>query len=233
MGFWDYFSRGGRIVRGKAGAAMDAIEDANFETTIKQTIKDMKTELRTLVNSSADAMANATRMERSHSKLLAQSEDWKKRAKMALKGGNEALARKALVKKKEYDSEAAKLEPSVSGAKKISETLQSRIGKLKDRIQEADRNASTLVARRNAAIAQKKVAMALADIGNGDDAFATLNRFEQTIEKEEAAAIAFDSLAGNGGDDDSLEDEFAALEASSMGAGMDDDLAALKAELGE
>jgi len=232
MGFWDYFSRGGRVVRGKANAAMDAIEDANFETTIKQTVIDMKTELRNLVNSSADAVANATRLERQHGKILSQSEDWKNRAKMALKGGNEELARKALAKKKEYDSEAKKLKPSADGAKKISGTLQSRIKQLKDRINEAERNASTLVARRNAAIAQKKVAMALADVGNGDDAFATLNRFEQTIEKEEAAAIAFDTLAG-GGEEDSLEDEFAALEASSMGAAMDDDLAALKAELGE
>lgn len=231
MGFWDYFSRGGRVVRGKANAAMDAIEDANFETTIKQTVKDMKAELRKLVNSSADAVANATRLERQHAKILAQSEDWKKRAKLALKGGNEDLARKALAKKKEYDSEAQKLAPSAEGAKKISETLQGRIKQLKDRISEAERNASTLVARRNAALAQKKVAMALADVGNGDDAFATLNRFEQSIEKEEAAAIAFDTLAGGG--EDSLEDEFAALEASTMSSEMDDDLAALKAELGD
>ncbi len=101
---------------------------------------------------------------------------------------------------------------------------------LKERINEAERNAATLIARRNAAVAQKKVAMALADVGNADDAFATLGRLEQAVEREEAAAIAFDSLAA-GSDDDDLEKQFAALELT--GGGMDDDLAALKAELGD
>lgn len=229
MGFWDFFSRGGRVVRGKANAAMDVIEDANFETTLKQTIADMKGELRKLVNSSADAIANSTRLERQQAKVLADSEEWKGRAKLALSNGNEDLARKALAKKKEYDSEASKLQPTVTNAQKITETLKARIAQLKERIEEAERNASTLVARRNAAAAQKKVAMALADVGNADDAFATLARFEQAVEKEEAAAVAFDTLADST-DTMSLEKEFAALETKS-GAATDDDLAALKAEL--
>lgn len=232
MGFWDFFSRGGRVVRGKANAAMDAIEDATFETTIKQTVQDMKSELRKLVNSSADAVANATRLERQHQKVLTQADDWKRRAKTALKGGNEDLARKALMKKKEFESEASKLEPSVTSAKSVAGKLKSRIDQLKQRISEAERNAATLVARRNAAVAQKKVAMALADVGNADDAFATLGRFEQQIEKEEAAAIAFDSLAA-GNDDTDLANEIAALEVKSLELDADDDLAALKAELGE
>lgn len=230
MGFWDYFSRGGRVVRGKANAAMDSIEDATFETTLQQTVKDMKTELRTLVNNSADAVANATRLERQHGKLVSQSNEWKNRARAALKAGKEDLARKALVKKKEFDEDAAKLQPSVDSAKKIADTLGSRIGQLKDRIQDAERNASTLIARRNAATAQKKVAAALADVGTADNAFATLSRFEQAVEKEEAAASAFDALAG-GSESDDLMDEFKALEADAALAGMDDDLAALKAEL--
>mgnify|MGYP001207452943 CR=1 FL=1 len=230
MGFWDWFSRGGRVARGKANAAMDSIEDANFETTIQQTVRDMKGELRKLVNSSADAVANATRLERQHQKILQQSEDWKNRAKTALQSGSEDLARKALMKKKEFDQEAAGLKPSVDSAKKVADTLKARIDQLKERINEAERNASTLIARKNAAVAQKKVAAALADVGNADDAFATLARFEQSVEKDEAAAIAFDQLAA-GNDDGDLAKEIAALEVNNMALETDDDLAALKAEL--
>lgn len=230
MGFFDWFSRGGRVVRGKANAAMDAIEDANFETTIKQTIKDMKGELRQLVNASADAIANATRLERQHKKIEMQANEWKGKAKTALKAGNEDLARRALVKSKQFSSDAANLEPSVGSAAKVASNLEGRISQLKDRIAEAERNAATLVARRNAASAQKKVAMALADVGNADDAFATLARFENQIEKEEAAAVAFDKLAA-GNDDGDLAAQIAALETSSLNTEMDDDLAALKAEL--
>jgi phage shock protein A len=230
MGFWDFFSRGGRVARGKANAMMDSIEDSTYETTIQQTVKDMKGELRKLVNSSADAVANATRLERQHGKMDSQGSDWRGRAKAALQGGNEELARKALGKSKEFQQEAEKLAPTLQSAKKVAETLRGRISQLKDRINDAERNAATLIARRNAAVAQKKVAMALADVGNADDAFATLGRLEQAVEREEAAAIAFDSLAG-GSEDEDLEKQFAALELS--GGGMDDDLAALKAELSD
>jgi phage shock protein A len=52
-----------------------------------------------------------------------------------------------------------------------------------------------------------------------------LNRFEQTVSKEEATAKAFDQLA-NAGTDHDLEKEFAQLGTS----GVDAELAALKAE---
>jgi phage shock protein A len=231
MGFWDWFSRGGRVVRGKANAAMDSIEDATFETTLKQTIQDMKTELRELVDSSADAVANTARLERQHQKIEDQAIDWKKRAKAALQSGREDLARKALGKSKDFDGEAAALEPTVNGAKKISATLQQRIGQLKNRITDAERNAQTLIARRNAAAAQKKIAMALSDVGDSDDAFSTLARFEESVEKEEATALAYDSLAA-GNDDQDLASEIAALNTAGDRLEIDDDLAALKAELG-
>src|ERR1039458_3790564 len=57
------------------------------------------------------------------------------------------------------------------------------------------------------------------------DLFAQLNRFEQTVSKEEATAKAFDQLA-NAGTDNDLEKEFAQLGTH----GVDSELAALKAE---
>ena len=68
------------------------------------------------------------------------------------------------------------------------------------------------------------MAEALAGVGNADNAFAALNRFEETVSKEEATAQAFNQLASTGKDDD-LEKQFAAL-----GHGTDDQLAALKRE---
>lgn len=234
MGVFDWFSRGGRVARGKANAAMDAIEDATFETTLKQTIHDMKEDLRKLVNASADAMANGTRLQRQHDKLLGQSGEWKDKARLALQSNREDLAKKALAKKTEFDKEAGSLKPQVETAQKTSESLKARIEQLKARITEAERTSSTLIARKNAAEAQRKVAAAIADLGDQDNAFSTLKRFEETVEKQEAAAIAFDELAGGGGGAD-LDREIAMLGMSGAGANqaVDDDLAALKAELGQ
>jgi phage shock protein A len=232
MGVFDWFSRGGRVASGKANAAMDAIEDATFETTLKQTIVDMKEDLRKLVNASADAMANGTRLQRQHEKLLAESNSWKEKARLSLSGGREDLARKALAKKTEFDQEAAKLAPQAEAAHKTSEMIKQRIDQLKTRIADADRTSSTLIARKNAAEAQKKVAAAIADLGDQDNAFATLKRFEESVEKKEAAAIAFDSLAaGNMQAGADLDREIAMLGMKQDSPALDDDLAALKREL--
>jgi phage shock protein A len=77
----------------------------------------------------------------------------------------------------------------------------------------------------DAAQAQRKVAEALAGVGNADNAFAQLGRFEESVAREEATAKAFNQI-GSAGKDEDLEKEFAALEGSSV----DDELAALKRE---
>ena len=99
------------------------------------------------------------------------------------------------------------------------------MGELKRKIDEGERTATTLVARKNAAAAQRKVAEAMAGVGSADNAFAALNRFEETVSKEEATAKAFDELASTGKDDD-LEKQFAAL----GGHSVDAELEALKRE---
>ena len=65
----------------------------------------------------------------------------------------------------------------------------------------------------------------MAGVGSADNAFAALNRFEETVSKEEATAKAFDQLASTGKDDD-LEAQFAQL----GGHGVDAELEALKRE---
>jgi len=114
---------------------------------------------------------------------------------------------------------------AVDNAQATSEKLKQQVGDLKRKIDEGERTAGTLVARKNAAVAQRKVSEAMAGVGSADNAFAQLNRFEQTVSKEEATAKAFDQLASAGTDND-LEKEFAQLGTH----GVDSELAALKAE---
>jgi phage shock protein A len=226
MGFLsDIFNRGGRVVRGQANAGMSAVEDATFEATVKQTVADMRTELNKAVQASAVAMSNYNRLEAEYQKYVRQSQDWKDRANVALDANNEDLAKKALAKKAECDRQVASMQTSVDQAKSASETLKSQVGELKKKIDEGERTATTLVARKNAAQAQRKVAEALAGVGNADNAFAALGHFEEKVAREEATAQAFNTLASAGKDDD-LEKEFAQLGAH----GVDSELEALKRE---
>lgn len=221
----DIFGRVGRVARGQANAGVDVLEDATFEATVRQTVADMKTELNKVVRASASAMSNYNTLDAEYQKYVRQSEEWKGRANMALDAGNEDLARKALAKKAECDQQVTSMKTAVESAQATSEKLKQQVAELKRKIEEGERTAGTLVARKNAAVAQRKVSEAIAGVGSADNAFAALNRFEQTVSKEEATAKAFDQLASAGKDDD-LEAEFAKLGSHSV----DDQLAALKAE---
>ena len=221
----DIFSRAGRVTRGQVNQGMSAVEDATFEATVRQTVADMKTEMNNVVRSSAMAMSNYNQLDAEYQKYVKQSAEWKARAGQALDAGNEDLAKKALAKKAESDRQVASLQAAIDSAKTASDSLKSQVTELKHKIEEGERTATTLVARKNAAMAQRKVSEALAGVGKADNAFATLSTFEQSVAKEEATAKAFTELA-NTGTDKGLEAEFAQL----SGHSVDDDLAALKRE---
>jgi phage shock protein A len=223
--FSDIFSRAGRVARGQANQGMSAVEDATFEATVRQTVADMKTELNNVVRSSAMAMSNYNQLDAEYQKYVRQSQEWKDRAGQALDAGNEDLAKKALAKKGESDKQIASLQTAIDSARGASDSLKSQVTELKHKIEEGERTATTLVARKNAAMAQRKVSEALAGVGKADNAFATLSTFEQSVAKEEATAKAFTELA-NTGKDSNLEAEFAQLQ----GHTVDDELAALKRE---
>jgi phage shock protein A len=226
MGFFsDIFNRAGRVARGQANQGMSAIENANFETTVRQTVADMKTELNRVVQSSAMAMSNYNRLDAEYQKYVRQSQEWKDRAGQALDAGNEDLAKKALAKKGESDKQIASLQAAIDSARQASESLKSQVTDLKHKIEEGERTATTLVARKNAAQAQRKVSEALAGVGKADNAFAQLSNFEESVAKEEATAKAFDQLA-SAGKDSNLEAEFAQLQ----GHTVDAELEALKRE---
>jgi phage shock protein A len=221
----DIFGRVGRVARGQANSGVDALEDATFETTVKQTVADMKTELNKVVQASAVALSNYNRLDAENQKYVRQSQEWKDRAGMALDAGNEDLARKALAKKAECDQQVASMATAVQGAQQTSEKLKQQVMELKRKIDDGERTANTLVARKNAATAQRKVAEAMSGVGNADNAFSQLNRFEESVAKEEATAKAFDQLA-SAGKDDNLEAQFAQLGSHSV----DSELEALKKE---
>jgi phage shock protein A len=226
MGFLsDLFGRTGRVARGVANQSVDALEDATFETTVKQTVADMRTELNRVVQASAVAMSNYNRLDAEYQKYVRQSQEWKDRANTALDANNEDLAKKALAKKAECDQQVNSMQQAVTQAQQTSEKLKAQVAELKRKIDEGERTATTLVARKNAATAQRKVSEAMAGVGNADNAFSQLNRFEESVAKEEATAQAFDQLASAGKDED-LEKQFAQLGTH----GVDSELEALKRE---
>ena len=147
--FSDIFNRTGRVARGRVNQGVSAVEDANFESTVRQTVADMRTELNKVVQSPAMAMSNYNRLDAEFQKYVRQSQEWKDRASLALDSGNEDLARKALGKKAESDRQITSLQAAVESARQASESLKSQVIDLKHKIEEGERTATTLVARKN------------------------------------------------------------------------------------
>lgn len=220
-----FFKRIFRVAKGQANAAADTLEDATFETTLKQNIREMEAQLNQVVRASAEAMSNLNRLETQYMSFVDQSNDWKTKATKALEGGREDLARKALVKKGEADQQVQNLSGSVDQARAAREKLKTQVDALRNKIEEGRRNSSTLIARKNAAKAQKQVAQTLAGVNIDDNAFSALGRFEESVARDEAMAKAYEDM--NTSTDTDLDAELATLDTTST----DDELAKLKAEL--
>jgi len=149
---------------------------------------------------------------------------WETRAMLAVKAGDDGLARAALLRKAEADELATAYETQWLEQKRSVDSLRAALRALDQRIHEASRQRTMLVARANRAHAQRTIAEALAHL-HGYSPWAPLERMEDRVVQLEAEVDAALDLHGV---DLSLEAQFAALEARSR---VDDDLAALKRRL--
>ena len=145
---------------------------------------------------------------------------------LAVKAGNDELAKKALARKQEHAQMAGSFETNWHQQKAQVEKLKEALTKLNNKIGEAKRKKNLLIARAKRAEAQKTIAETMSGLGNSS-AFDTIARMEEKIDTIEAEASATAELEMDLGEDN-LEKEFANL----GDVGAEDELAALKASMG-
>jgi phage shock protein A len=146
---------------------------------------------------------------------------------MALRAGNEDLAKEALARKREHDQLAATFKEQWTKQKNAVEQLKKALRMLNDKIEEAKRKKNVLVARKKRAEAQKAIQDTMAGLKD-QSAFETFDRMAQKIDQLEAEAEAGAELQEEY-TGDVLASQFASLEKN---AGAEDDLAALKRKMG-
>ncbi len=217
------FSRMSDIFKSNVNDALDNAEDP--EKMLKQMVLEMEESINRATLAVANAIANEKSLERKLSNSKNQSADWQQKAVQALQAGREDLAKAALEKKAQSDRNAADLEPIYATAKATSSKLRDQLDQLKSKLDEARSRQSTLIARSQAAKAQKEIAQSFSGIGS--DAFSKFDKFEGKIEKLESQASAFEQLAG---ENTSLDQEFKQL---SSAATVDSELQKLKESLGQ
>lgn len=219
------FGRISDIFKANVNDALDKMEDP--EKMIKQMVVEMQEAIAKATSGLATAMAQEKKLERDYKTHQQASENWEQKAMQALNAGNEELARKALAKKAEADTQANQYKQMYEQASQTTAKLKSQVDQLKQKLNEARMKESTLVARSQAAKAQKQIAKQVGGLDTGNS-FAKFDKWEEKILKNEAEAQAFTELAE--GNNASLDDEFKQITQSSQ---VDDDLARLRAKLNQ
>ena len=201
MGLLDRLSR---LVRANLNAFVSDAEDPI--KILDQSVADMQEDLVKLRQAVAIAIASQKRLENQANQAKEQIQNWLSRAELALKKGEDDLAREALSRKKTFQETFESLTTQFQSQNGQVEKLKKSLLLLERKIAEARTKKDMLKARAQAAKAQQKIQSAVGDLG-GKSAMAAFERMEDKVEALEASGQAALELAG-----EDLESKFAALE---------------------
>ncbi|XP_057476725.1 membrane-associated 30 kDa protein, chloroplastic [Actinidia eriantha] len=213
------FDRFARVIKSYANAILSTFEDP--EKILEQSVLEMNDDLTKMRQATAQVLASQKQLENKYKAAQQASEDWYKRAQLALGKGEEDLAREALKRRKAYADNANALRAQLDQQKSIVDNLVSNTRLLESKIQEAKSKKDTLKARAQSAKTATKVSEMLGNV-NTSSALSAFEKMEEKVLAMESQAEALNQLTT-----DDLEGKFALLESSSV----DDDLANLKKEL--
>ena len=217
MGLFDRLSR---VVRANINDLVSKAEDP--EKVLEQAVIDMQEDLVQLRQAVARSIATQKRTEQQYNKNQSEANSWQQRAQLALSKGDESLAREALVRKKSFSETAASLKTQLDQQSGQVGTLKRNLIALESKISEAKTKKDMLRARANAAKANKQLQDSMSNLGTST-AMGAFERMEDKVMQLEAESETAAELGGSG-----IEEQFAQLEA---GSGVDDELAAMKAQL--
>jgi phage shock protein A len=219
------FSRLAQLIRSNLNDLISRSEDP--EKMLNQVVLDMNNQLVEAKKQVAASIADEKRLAKQFEQETANGQEWERRAMMALRAGNEELAKEALGRKREHDELANTYKDQWTKQKAAVDQLKKALRLLNDKIEEAKRKKNVLIARKKRAEAQKAIQETMSGLKD-QSAFETFDRMSQKIDQIEAEAEAQGELADEYAGD-TLAAQFTQLEHKH---GADEDLTALKRKMG-
>ena len=221
------FARLGSLLKSNINDLISKAEDP--EKMLSQVLLDMQQQLVEAKKQVAVAIADEKRLQKQAEGEAEKSKEWERKAMVAVRAGDDLLAREALMRKQEHDNISGQYQQQWMQQKAAVDKLKDALRLLNNKIEEAKRKKNLLVARKKRAEAQKTIANTMSGLSD-TSAFETFDRMSQKIDQLEAEAEAGAELAGEL-TGDALESKFQQLEASGVGGG-DQALLELKAKMG-
>ncbi len=219
------FSRIADILKANVNDLIDKAEDP--EKMVKQMIIEMEEQVDEATQALGQAMGSQKIAAKELADAKAEVADWNDKAKLALKNGNEDLARRALDCKVGLEAQVDQLQESYDAITAQVDRLKDQVQTLKMKLDEARARQNVLIARARMAEAAAGVASSVSTT-NMDSAFAKLDSMERKIAEKEATAEAYAQVSGYGVTASDVDD-FAQLAHEDA---VDTELARLKAEMG-
>lgn len=211
------FKRVSNMMKAKVNGTLDEME--NPIELLDQKLRDMEESLNNAKVSSAQILGNVHEIEKKLEKAKLESSDYDAKVKLAVKAGNDELAKKALERKLDADKRCESLTKSYNEAAEKAKVLKDKLRALEDEIEKTRAYRDEAAARYNNAEATEKVNEVIANVDTGSNKI-NLDDIERKIEKKEAMAEGLGDLK----EDDSLNKEFEKLNEVNL----DDELAKYK-----
>ena len=202
------FERFRRLVRSNLNDMISKAEDP--EKMLNQLITDMNQQLIESKKSVASAIADEKKIERQMNQSQEQSQEWERKAKLAVRAGKDDLAKEALNRKREMEQYAQEYQEQLEQQHASVEKLKSSLRGLQQKIEEAQRKKNLLVARSKRAEAQKKLQSTLSGMSD-TSAFEAFDQMSKKMDQLEAENEAMEELDDFSQEQD-MDQKFEALE---------------------
>lgn len=218
------FSRFNRVLKSNLNNLMDKAEDP--AKLISQTIVEMEAELKNARRELVQTLGTAKRLDKKRAEYDEEVRKWEDKAVLALKAGDEELAREALKMKMRAIKQAEDAGRQAAEQDKAARQMQDTLEEIERKIDDLKARKGTLAAKVRRARQEPGE-----ELGGTGGAFGDLQRLSGRIDQLEAEVEAHDVIDDPDARD--IEARFRDLEKRSGRVRVDDELEALKRRLDE
>lgn len=230
------FDRMGKVISSNVNSILDKAEDD--KKLIELTVDEMSQQIKKARQEVIGAVAAEKQLKKKVDALQEDVERWDKRAELAMKGDDEALAREALKQKRRVMGEVVATEKARTEARNQALEMKEELDRMEHKLEDVKMRKGTIAARAQ----QAKAGGGAEGLGTrgGSSAFDSFRKLEEKIEGREAESAAMAEVEDAIGTTErqDLEAKFRDLERGMGGkpdkdgkpgdAQIDEDLAALR-----
>src|SRR5579862_6183679 len=205
------FDRMGRVIQSNLNALLDRAEDDR--KLVELNLDEMDEQIKAGHQEVVTAIAAEKQLQKRCDDLRAEIERWDRRAELALKGGDEALAREALKQKRRVSGELEAAERAREEQRDAALRMKDELVRMKQKLAELRLRKGTIVAR--AGRSRGEAGAEGLGAKGGSSAFDNFRRMQDRIEGREAEGAAMaevEEALGEGAKADELEAKFRELE---------------------